>query len=302
MEIKNKCAKIGVGRICALFGKTRHAYYDKLWHKNQRSSDEEIIVELLLKLKDEIHSQHSMSILKMLKPTLEIHEIQLGWNRLHQIRTKHNLLHIRKRKYVRTTDSYHKFYKYPNLIKEITTNEPNQVWVADITYIRIANKFCFLSLLTDVYSRYIVGYCLYKTLATEGPILALNNAINNLKYKPKRLIHHSDRGIQYCCDEYTKILHNARIEISMAEKGNPYENAIAERMNGILKENYNLKQVFRSWEEADNKVDQAIASYNYRRPHGSIEGLTPHEAHQKKGILNKLWKTKKGFLRNGLNQ
>lgn len=301
MELTKKCTKIGVGRLCALFGKTRHAYYDMLWHKNHRSTDEEIIVELLLKLKDEIYSQHSISILKMLQPTLESHSIKIGWNRLHEIRAKYKLLHIRKKKYVTTTNSYHRFHKYPNLIKELIPNEPNQVWVADITYIRIGDKFCFLSLLTDVYSRYIVGYCLYKTLATEGPLTALKNAIKDLKVKPKKLIHHSDRGIQYCCDEYTKTLQGVNVEISMAEKGNPYENAIAERMNGVLKENYNLKQVFSSWEEANEKVDSAIRSYNYRRPHGSVEGLTPQEAHQKKGVLKKLWKEKKGFLRHGQN-
>jgi transposase InsO family protein len=146
-----------------------------------------------------------------------------------------------------------------------------------------------------------VGYCLYKTLETDGPLIALNIAINGLKGKSKKIIHHSDRGIQYCCDEYIKSLQDVHFEISMAEKGNPYENAIAERMNGILKENYNLKKVFNSWEEANQKVDAAIYSYNCRRPHGSIEGLRPFEAHQKEGKLKKKWKEKKGFLRHGQN-
>jgi transposase InsO family protein len=264
-----------------------------LWHKTQRASDEEIIVALLIKLKMEIHSHNTIGILKLLQPTLDEHGIKIGWNRLHSIRAKYNLLTIRKRKYAITTNSYHRFHKHPNLIKEFIPTAPNQLWVSDITYLRIKDKFCFLSLVTDVYSRFIVGYCLYPTLETKGTINALNMALGSSNDKSMNLIHHSDRGIQYCCDAYTSILEANNIRISMTENGSPYENAIAERVNGILKDNYNLKQIFEDWNSIDSKVHESIYSYNYRKTHKSIEGLTPHQAHQKTGELKRLWKNKK---------
>lgn len=300
MELNLKFTKIGIGRLCNLFGKTRHAYYDMLWHKSQRASDEEIIVELLIKLKMEIDSYNTIGILKLLQPTLNEHEIKIGWNRLHLIRAKYNLLTIRKKKYAITTNSYHRFHKHPNLIKEFIPTAPNQLWVSDITYLRIGDKFSFLSLITDLYSRFIVGYCFHPTLETVGTIKALNMALGTLKNKTERLIHHSDRGIQYCCDAYTEILEANNIKISMTENGNPYENAIAERVNGILKGNYNLKQIFDDWDSADKKIHESIYSYNYRKTHKSIEGLTPHQAHQKTGSLKRLWKDKKYYNKSNM--
>lgn len=262
--------------------------------------DETVIVGLLIELQSEIRRLHTITIHKMLVPTLSEHGIRIGWNRLHEIRAGYNLLNRRKRKYVRTTDSNHRFHKYPNRIRDFEPISPGQLWVSDITYIRVSDRFCFLSLITDAYSRFIVGYCLYPTLEVIGPLTALRMAISNLKDAPEGLIHHSDRGIQYCCDAYTEEVEQYCIEISMTEKGDPYENAIAERVNGILKENYDLRRVFPSEQEAQAVIERSVYSYNFRRPHRSIEKLTPYEAHQKTGKLERTWK-KKTFRGKDLN-
>jgi transposase InsO family protein len=182
--------------------------------------------------------------------------------------------------------------KYPNLIRGMTVDESEQIWVSDITYIMIEDDFNYLSLITDAYSKLIVGYCLYPSLEAEGSITALKMALNQ-RIKQTSLIHHSDRGTQYCSSGYVGLLQGERIRISMTEKGDPYENAIAERVNGILKTDFDLGRVFKSKEEALTAVSSSIKAYNTLRPHMSCAFLTPAEAHQRKGLLNKQWRNKK---------
>jgi putative transposase len=263
-----------------------------LWHKGDRLDDEYLVVEMLRELRREIPVMGSKRIHQMLAPTLAAHNIKLGWNRLHEIRIRYRLLVIRRRRYISTTDSRHRFRKYSNLIKDLEVAAPSKLWVSDITYITVGDTFHFLSLITDAYSRYIVGYCLYHTLEAKGPLEALAMALKSLDTKAQGLIHHSDRGIQYCCDAYTQILCDKGIEISMTENGDPYQNAIAERVNGVLKDNYDLKRQFDNGLEAKGAIISAIQSYNYRRPHGSIDNMTPAQAHQKIGKLKKHWKPK----------
>lgn len=182
------------------------------------------------------------------------------------------------------------FKKYTNLAKEIIVNATEELWVADITYIELEGRFCYLSLITDAYSRKIVGYCLSENLSANGCIEALQMA---LRYRTKLtpgLIHHSDRGIQYCSAVYSEILRKHEVLISMTENGDPYENAMAERVNGILKHELGLNEVFVTFKHAEQNVDNAIYMYNYVRPHASCDYLTPGEAHQREGILAKRWK------------
>ena len=290
--MKGSFAKVGVGRLCKLFGKTRHAFYEKTWYKQQRYSDEQIIVELLVALKREIPVQSTKSIYIVLKSTLRSHGITIGRDSLHQIRERYNLLNRPRKRYYKTTDSFHRFYKYPNRIKHLPITAIEQVWVCDITYIRVGDHFCFLSLITDAYSHLIVGYCLYPTLAAEGSLIALRMAIATLKGDGHGLIHHSDRGIQYCCDLYTEELRKHNIESSMTENGDPYENAVAERLNGILKYNFDLGQNFTCEQLAGQTVDRSIKNYNHLRPHQSVSMFTPATAHQYDGNLKRCWKKK----------
>lgn len=228
----------------------------------------------------------------LLKEKLQQHGIKMGRDALYQLLGEHGyLLRYRRRKHI-TTDSNHPYKKYPNLIREISyLTHPGQLWVSDITYIRIQQRFAYLSIVTDAYSHKIIGHCLYPTLHSEGPLNALLAASKSKRQST--LIHHSDRGVQYCCSEYVQLLKHFHIRISMTENGDPYENSIAERVNGILKEEFLLNKAFASFHEAEQAVKNAVEKYNCIRPHDSCDKLTPEQAHEGTGYLFKHWKTKK---------
>lgn len=229
----------------------------------------------------------------MLADTLREHNINIGRDKLFDLLEEYAMLvRRRKRKKVCTTDSNHLFRKYPNLTRELQVLRPNQLWVSDITYIRIADGFCYLSLITDAYSRKIVGHCLYPTLQKEGTVKALQQALCN-NDTASGLMHHSDRGRQYCCDAYVNVLMDSNVIISMTEKGDPYENALAERVNGILKDEFFLDRPLASFENAVAAVDDAINTYNTIRPHASCNYQTPEQAHQLQGPLPMRWKKRK---------
>jgi transposase InsO family protein len=220
---------------------------------------------------------------------LTAHCIQIGRDAMFELLGERGLLvKKRKRRGCITTLSRHRYKKYPNIIRDFIPIAPNQLWVSDITYIHLTDTFAYLSLITDAYSRKIVGFYLSKDLSAHGSLKALKMALAN---NPDRsnLIHHSDRGVQYCCDEYVKLLEDKTIKISMTENGDPLENAIAERVNGILKQEL-LKEVYPGFEAAQKEVAIACSTYNHLRPHGSIDNLKPAEAHQGSGELKKRWK------------
>ena len=231
----------------------------------------------------------------MLTETLKEHKIKIGRDKLFDLLEEHQMLvRRRKRKRVSTTDSNHPYRRYPNLVKELQPMRPDQLWVSDITYIRLIDDFCYLSMITDAYSRRIVGYCLYPTLQKEGPVAALKMAIGNLPDTPAGgLIHHSDRGRQYCCDAYINILNERKVAISMTENGDPYENALAERMNRTMKDEFILDHGFSSFDLAAAAVSRAVKSYNTLRPHDSRNRLTPDQAHQRDGPIPMRWKKRK---------
>jgi putative transposase len=186
------------------------------------------------------------------------------------------LLIKRKRKYAKTTNSKHGFKTYNNKIKELEIIKSNQVWVSDITYISTREGFMYLALITDLFSRKIVGYDISDSLEAEGCKRALKRALSLVK-ESSEIIHHSDRGIQYCCKEYIKILKGRKMEISMAAKGDCYENAVAERVNGILKGEYDLGMKFLSKKLAVKSTKEAVNLYNNLRLHSSINFKTPQQ-------------------------
>lgn len=212
-----------------------------------------------------------------LKHKLEFNiKMALGRDKFFDLMRDEGLLIRRKRKYARTTNSEHGFRVYGNKIKELKIVRPNQVWVCDITYIATAEGFMYLALITDLYSRKIVGYDISDSLEAEGCRRALKRALASVK-NTKGIIHHSDRGIQYCCKEYVKLLKKYGLEISMAAKGDCYENAVAERLNGILKQEYELGSKFMTKEIAVKATKEAINLYNTKRLHRSINYKTPAE-------------------------
>ena len=205
---------------------------------------------------------------------------KLGRDGFFKILRENGLLVERKKKYVKTTNSVHRFRVYTNLIKEIKKVRINQVIVSDITYISTEEGYMYLALITEMYSRMIIGYDVSESLSIEGSLRALRQAIKKIR-QTEGTIHHSDRGIQYCSNDYTKLLKRRKIRISMSEKGNPYENAVAERVNGILKIEFLLDQRFRTKSEARRFVREAIKIYNEERPHMSIGYEVPAERYSR---------------------
>ena len=204
---------------------------------------------------------------------------KLGRDAFFDILREYGMLVKRRKSYSKTTNSFHHYRVYQNLILGLKVERPNQVFVADITYIRVAGGFMYLSLITDLYSRKIVGWCLGDNLDAENSVTALEMALREVE-DLSNLIHHSDRGVQYCCRKYTKILISTEVSISMAELGNPYENAVAERINGILKDEFYLDQIFASKRVALKAAEEAIRIYNNLRPHLSLKMQTPSQVYE----------------------
>jgi len=199
-----------------------------------------------------------------------------------------------KRIRAKTTCSYHHFNKYTNLIRKASPKRCNEIWVSDITYIWLKeqDRFCYLNLITDLYSRKIVGHCVYEDLSVKGSIIALQVALKQRKDKTLSLIHHSDRGVQYCCHAYVKLLQKNKVQISMTQSGDPLENAVAERINRTIKEEFtdDREMHFSSIELAKTSIKNFVQFYNEKRPHRSINWHTPNEAHKLKGSIKRVWK------------
>lgn len=227
---------------------------------------------------------------RMLKHELDALQISMGRDKFFGLLRKRRLLVPKSKKFTVTTMSYHRFFKHPNRIKDVPLTRPEQVWVSDITYIKTKEENLFLSLVTDAFSKRIMGYHLAGNLRTDGPLKALNMAIRNRQYPKKELIHHSDRGFQYCNPEYTNVLEKHNIKISMTTKYDPYENAIAERVNGTIKNELIVLDELPSSTIAFAAVEQSIKTYNTRRPHLTLDYRTPAEAHANPNFKLKSWK------------
>jgi transposase InsO family protein len=290
--MKASHAKVGIGRLCMLFGKTRHAYYDRHWRNTLTERSEREALQMVALVRREIPRIGTAKLHYLLKVPMEKTGIKMGRDALHELLTRHGLTVRGKKRRPRTTDSNHPWRRYPNLLKGFCAQEAEQAWAGDITYLQVGEDFHYLSLLTDIYSHRIAGYCLHPTLAAQGPLQALHMALKQ-RIKPHLpLIHHSDRGSQYCSGDYVLLLQKENIQISMTEKGDPYENALAERINGILKTDFDLGRIFDTAQQAQQTVEQSIRAYNEIRPHMSCDNLTPEQAHQMKGALKKRWKPK----------
>jgi transposase InsO family protein len=230
----------------------------------------------------------------LLQPFLIEHQIKMGGDRLFDVLSANYLLVKRRKKQTITTNSYHRFKKYPNLIRKFIPTEPNQLWVSNIIYWKIATGFVYISFITDAYSRKIVGSHVAQTLEAVETMEALKIRISGLRMGPDchfQLTHHSDRGMQYCSDKYVKFLESNNIGISMTENGDPLENAIAERVNGIIKEEYLNDYQVDNLEEPKELLEAVIKLYSNERPHMSIGNLTPNQVHQNNIKTEKLWKS-----------
>ncbi len=267
--------------VCIVHGLSRQAYYQWKRREIEQNYEEEIVLQLIHEKRKRQPKLGGRKLHRSLKSRFKKIGFKIGRDRFFKILSENGLLVEYKRRYAKTTNSSHMFRIYENLIKELVIYKPNQVLVADITYIDTMEGFIYLSILTDVYSRKILGFDVSDSLSVEGSIRALKMTLKAVK-KTEGIIHHSDRGIQYCCKEYTKTLKESAIRISMAEKGNPYENAIAERVNGILKIEFLLNEKFRTKTDAVLAVKESIKIYNEERPHMSLGYMTPSEMYEGK--------------------
>ena len=234
----------------------------------------EIVLELVRDWRKLMPRVGGRKLYHLLEEDFKSLDYKIGRDAFFDVLREYDLLVKRRKSYTKTTNSFHRFRVYKNLILDLEVSRANQVFVADITYIRIAGGFMYLSLITDLYSRSIVGWCLGDSLDAVFSIQALEMALGEVK-DCSSLIHHSDRGVQYCSRDYTKILLAGKVSISMAEAGNPYENAVAERVNGILKDEFYLDQTFASARVATKATEEAIKIYNNLRPHLSLKMQTP---------------------------
>ncbi len=277
--------------MCRVFGISRQAYYKHLQGKVKMVNQNYMVVQLVGFVRQKHPRMGTRKIYHLIKPDLEEQGIKIGRDALFSLLADAGLL-IRKRKRAHiTTNSNHWFRKYPNLVKGFDPTAPNQLWVSDITYIRTAQGFLYLFLLTDAYSKRILGYRLAKNMDSIHAVNSLQDAIKNSCQPLNGLIHHSDRGLQYCSHSYVNTLKQHQIAISMTESGDPLDNAIAERVNGILKEEYINTVVEKTGTITNGSLDDIIFKYNNQRPHLSCDMFTPTQVHLIKGLtIRKRWK------------
>ncbi len=224
----------------------------------------------------------------MLQPFFRQQKLAIGRDAFFNLLAKNKLLVRNKKRSVHTTNSKHVFYRYPNLVKGFTPQHAHELWVADITYIPAGDRFAYLYLITDAYSRKIVGFHVSDNMRVDSAVIALQKALDQ-KPADAIVIHHSDRGMQYCSNEYVKLLKEHHALISMTQNGDPYENAMAERVNGILKTEL-IAASYINLHEAGIHITRCITIYNYRRVHSSINYQIPHQVHSQKGPQTKRWK------------
>jgi len=270
-----------------LVGINRQYYYRSFWIKKEKQQKVNQVISLTNDVRSKMPRIGTRKLYFLLREPLQ--EMHIGRDKLFKILKANNMLIQPKRSYRITTNSHHRFYKHKNLVEDLVIKRPEQVWVSDITYLGGRDKNCYLALITDAYSKKIMGYDVSNSLATTGTLRALKMAVKNRMYKDK-LIHHSDRGIQYCSDNYQEALSKANITPSMTEKYDPYANAVAERINGILKQEFFLEEYNIDLSMMKKVVKDAVSIYNDYRPHYSCHMNTPNKMHRQRKINMRTYK------------
>lgn len=281
---------MSIAYACSLFGYNRQVYYrskNRFSIKRQRA---ESVLSLVNSIRCKMPRLGGKKLYHILESDLK--KLGVGRDKLFDILRANHLLIKPKRQYYVTTNSHHRFRKHKNLIENMKPSKPEQIWVSDITYIGSRDCPIYLALVTDSYSKKIVGYDVSDSLCAKGAARALYMAIEKRQYMDRKLIHHSDRGLQYCSDEYQKILHLHKVQCSMTEKYDPYQNAVAERINGILKQEFILDNKIDNLDIMKNLISDSIRIYNNERPHLSCNMNTPKFMHSQSDIEIKTYETK----------
>lgn len=290
--MKENFKGISLADLCSWFGVTRQAYYQSKNSVQQVLIEQEILLAKIGAIRKDHKRLGGRKLFFKLEDFMDEHRIKMGRDAFFDLLRDHNLLIKQRKRYHVTTNSNHWMKKYPNLIKDIEPLGPNEVWVSDITYWKTKAGHYYISFITDAYSRKIVGYQVADTMEAVESVSALKMAIKTLKPDADGLIHHSDRGSQYCSSAYVKTLRKSNIQISMTQNGDPLENAIAERVNGIIKGEYLFDYEITSLSKAKEILKSVVRLYNEDRPHSSIGNAAPSQMHNNDTDLQikRLWK------------
>lgn len=291
--MKSDFPHIGLAKLCGWFGVTRQAYYQNNWEGFSTTLEEDLVLKKVKEIRKYHRRIGTRKIYEMIQPFMLEHRIKIGRDALFDMLSANQLLVRKRKRKMHTTNSSHWFRKYPNLIRGFVPTAINQLWVSDITYWKIQTGYVYISFVTDVFSHKIVGYQVAETTEAIESIQALKMGLSALGAEPhSQLTHHSDRGIQYCSYAYVKLLQDYNIKISMTENGDPLENAVAERINGIIKEEYLDGHQVDTIKQAKELVMFAVDLYNNERPHMSIGNLTPNQIHNSLEAVQteRLWK------------
>ena len=282
---------MSISLACNLFGCDRQVYYRSKKRVKKHQHRALLVVELIRPIRNRMPRIGGKKLYHMLKK--ELNGLGVGRDKFFDILRANHLLVRPKRRYQVTTNSHHRFRKHKNLIENLSVSRPEQVWVSDITYIGDRKHPKYLALVTDSYSKKIVGYNVSESLSLSGSLQALKMALRSRKYKDEDLIHHSDRGFQYCSAEYQQLLKKNKIKCSMTEKYDPYQNATAERINGILKQEFILGVNIKDVSLMRKLIKESINIYNKERPHLSCSLHTPEYMHGQSAIVIKTYKRKR---------
>ena len=293
VDLSRKEGKETIVSACDMFGASRQVYYRSKQSVKRRQAIASQVVLMVQQVRREMPRLGTRKLYYLLRDRLG--ELGVGRDRLFFILKANHLLIKPVRSYRKTTDSHHRFHKHKNLVAGIVPTKPEQVWVADITYIGNRNNQQYLALVTDAYSKKIVGHDVSASLSAESAIRALKQGLKSRSYKTNALIHHSDRGLQYCCDDYQEILTKQKVICSMTESYDPYANAVAERVNGILKQEFMLEDYQVKLPLMKELVKNSIKIYNTKRPHLSCQMLTPEQMHKQNQVKIKSYKTTNRF-------
>ena len=274
--------------LCRLFGYSRQAFYKQQRIQLIQQSENGLILQQVMNIRKEQPRCGTRKLLIMLQPFLVRNNIFISRDRMFHLLSKNKMLIRKRKRSTHTTNSKHFFYRYPNLVQHFTPLHAHELWVADITYIPMKERFAYLYLITDAYSRKIVGFHVSDDMRVTSAIVALQKAIDQ-KPADAIVIHHTDRGLQYCSNDYVALLKQHHARISMTQNGDPYENAMAERVNGILKTEL-ISESYPDLKAAMQHIARCITVYNYKRVHSSINWQIPQNVHSQTGPQIKKWK------------
>ena len=274
-----------------MFGYSRQVYYRAKRTRERKQVRAQQVISLVQNVRIQMPRLGTRKLYVLLEQ--ELKELGVGRDQLFRILKANKMLIKRTKSYHITTNSHHRFRKHKNLLTELKIKRPEQVWVSDITYIGNRSNPMYLALVTDAYSKKIMGYDVSNTLALSGSLRALKMAVKKRQYPTKKLIHHSDRGFQYCSDDYQDELKTKKIKCSMTETYDPYANAVAERVNGILKQEFLGETSKHSLKVTKEIVRQSIDIYNVKRPHYSCYMNTPEQTHKQQKIKIRTYKSKR---------